>query len=109
MAIATVQIVVSYTENGLPLASLSPVIKIREVGTGLVVIASDPMTNIGDGFYRYDFTTFDTDKSYVYVADGGVALADELRFSYGGNDNFIKETAEAVAEQLSVMPFASFS
>lgn len=109
MAIATVQIVSNFTDGGLPLTGLSPTIKIREVGTGLVVITADPMTDIGDGFYKYSFTTFDTDKSYVYVVDGGNALADEIRYSYGGNDNFIKETAEAVAEQLSSLPLASFS
>lgn len=110
MAISSVQIVVNYTNGGLPITGLSPIIKIREVGTGSIVIPAGNMIDIGDGFYKYLFTTFDTNKTYVYVVDGGNTLTDDIRYSYGGNDNFIQETAEAVVEEInSGVPYASFN
>jgi hypothetical protein len=42
------------TDSGEPKAGLSPAIKIREVATDVLVVDSENMTEVGEGFYKYN-------------------------------------------------------
>jgi hypothetical protein len=61
-----------------PVTGLSPVVKIRELETGDVV-TSGTMSEVGQGFYKYDFSQYDITKDYLILCDA-VTLANEFRY-----------------------------
>jgi hypothetical protein len=54
------------------------------------------MTEVGDGGYKYNFTTFDQTKDYLIRCDGGGVLPIAERYAFSGN-NFVGETVIAGA------------
>lgn len=77
-----------FTEAGAPKTGLSPTIRIWEVSAGAhtLVITDASMTEVGDGFYKYNFAAYDATKNYVVRADGGVVLANADRYEYGATE-----------------------
>ena len=65
-----------FEQGGLPALGLSPTIRIWDVETSgnTLVVTDDPVSEIGDGFYTYQFTTYDPTKSYVVRVDGGLLV-----------------------------------
>lgn len=86
---------VLFTESGLPKLGLSPTVKVREVATGTVAVAAGVMTELGDGFYRYDFSTYDPAKDYVVVYDSVTLLGAER---YVGDKLSIDQSLLPLAE-----------
>ncbi len=84
-----------FTNSGVPETGLSPTIRIRNVSTGALVVTDDSMTEVGDGFYNYDFTGYDATIDYSIRSDGGVSLADAERYSYAGNESYFDDVQEA--------------
>jgi hypothetical protein len=81
-----------FSNNGVPATGLIiPTIKIREVPAGTLLVNGSSMTEVGDGFYTYNFTTYDADKDYAIVCDGTAALSDSDRYTYAGNENYIDD------------------
>jgi len=83
-----------YTEYGVPKTLLVPGITIRRADTGAVVVGPlANMTEVGDGFYTYDYTTvagYDPTLPYVAVCDGWDGTPPDpdtldQRYTYGGN------------------------
>jgi len=70
-----------FSDQGAPKAGLSPVINIRDVSDGSLVIDAAAMTEIGDGFYKYDFAGFDAAKGYAILCDGGSGLTGAERYA----------------------------
>jgi hypothetical protein len=58
-----------FTKDGVPAAGLSPTVKISLVDDGSVV-TSGTMSEVGDGFYKYDFFQYDRTKDYMIFCDG---------------------------------------
>lgn len=58
-----------FTKYGIPAAGLSPTVKISLVDDGSVV-TSGTMSEVGDGFYKYDFFQYDRTKDYMIFCDG---------------------------------------
>jgi hypothetical protein len=75
-----------FTENGVPKTGLSPTITITKLD-GTVVVSSASMTEVGSGFYYYDFSAYDNAEDYVYLADGGATLNNSERYTTGTNNN----------------------
>lgn len=75
------------TTNNVPATGLSPTIRIWEVAAGShsLVVADDNMTEIDDGFYKYEFTTMDPLKHYDYRADTGSSQPAGERFHAGAS------------------------
>jgi hypothetical protein len=71
-----------FVNENIPATGLSPVIRIRDIDDGTILVNDESMTEKGDGFYGYNFTTFDPLKNYTFRCDA-VTLADEYRYSYG--------------------------
>jgi hypothetical protein len=92
-----------FTRNSAPITGLTPTIRIWQLDPGgdFLVVTDAAMTETGDGFYKYDFTTFDVDEDYVFRTDGGVPQLDE-RFQYGASEDSQLETTtiEAIADQV---------
>ncbi len=57
--------ITAYFESvGVPATGLIPTIKIRNIVTGGLAVDSLPMTEVGDGFYRYEFSAYDYTVAY---------------------------------------------
>jgi len=81
-----------FSNNGVPATSLIiPTIKIREIPVGTLLVNGDSMTEIGDGFYSYDFVDYDLTKDYAIICDGTSILSDADRYVYAGNENYIND------------------
>jgi len=72
-----------FTNERVAALGLSPLISIWEhiSNTRSVVIASQPTIELGDGFYSYDFTTYDNQKDYTILVDAGAAMATQGRYN----------------------------
>jgi hypothetical protein len=69
-----------FTLNGEPKTALSPTISVLNVATGAAVVSNQAMTEVGLGWYRYDFVGFDAALNYVMVCDGGATLTGSERY-----------------------------
>ena len=85
-----------FNDDGVPKTGLTPTIKIRDVSNGSLLINGASMTEVGDGFYRYDYVAYDTTKDYAIVCDGGVSLSDSERYVYAGNESYVEDVADGV-------------
>lgn len=91
-----------FSNNGIPATGLTiPTIKIREVPIGTLLVNNASMTEVGDGFYSYDFTTYDLNKDYAIVCDGTAALSDSDRYTYAGNENYIDDINNTITVSTS--------
>lgn len=70
-----------FTDAGIPKTGLTPTITIRETSTGTVVVNGVACTSVGGGFYRYVFT-YEANKDYSIIVDGGSSLFDTDRYKY---------------------------
>ena len=85
-----------FTDNGSPKTGLTPTIKIRDVSDGSILINGTSMTEVGDGFYRYDYVAYDSEKDYAIVCDGGISLSDADRYVYAGNESYVEDVTSGV-------------
>lgn len=73
-----------FADNGTPKTGLSPTINIRDMDNNLVVNGA-AMTELADGFYKYDFAAYDSSKDYAVLCDGGATLVGSERYAIGGS------------------------
>jgi hypothetical protein len=85
------KILAFFTNNNIPAIGLSPTIRIRDLVDNSLVVTDSAMLEVGDGHYQYDFTTYDIEQNYAIRCDGGVILADNERYSYAGNENYVDD------------------
>lgn len=84
----TKKITTFFTDAGTPKTGLSATIRIRD-GSGTLVVTDAAMTEIGDGFYGYDFTTYDIEEEYSIRCDGSATLTNNSdRYTYAGNESY---------------------
>jgi len=84
-----------FTQNSIPAIGLSPILDIWEVNgtTETKVIDGDSMSEVGDGFYQYNFVGYDRTKIYVIRSDGGNVLSADERYNIGSSDQSILDPA----------------
>jgi hypothetical protein len=87
-----------FTINSIPALGLSPTIRIWSVTpiTQTLLIIDAPMLEIGDGFYKYEFTTYDSSLNYVFRSDGGASLPLGERYQTASNESFSEDIVESV-------------
>lgn len=85
-----------FTNQGIPATGLSPIIRIRDVSDGSLLVTDAAMTEVGDGHYKYDFTTYNAKREYAIRCDGGVVLPSSERFTFAGNENYFEDVSDAV-------------
>jgi len=100
-------IVAYFTNTGTPATGLSPTIRIRNVATGALVVTDAAMTEIGDGWYKYDFTTYDPTLDYAIRCDGTAALTAPDRYVFAGNDSFRTDIRDAILSDSTAFPGAN--
>jgi hypothetical protein len=88
-----------FSDQGAPKTGLSPTIRIRNAITTSLVVTDAAMTEIGDGWYKYDFAGYDPTIDYVIRSDGGALLANHERYSYGNNENYIDDIDSKLVSQ----------
>lgn len=101
---ATKILTVHFTNNGSPVTGLSPTVDIYELdpvtpATNTLVVNDGAAVEIGAGWYRYQFTTYDTAKAYVFTFDGGAGLSAYERYKVGGNETYSEEVADGVWDE----------
>lgn len=92
---------VHFTNMGVPFGGLSPTINIFELNLtnpaiNTLVITDGAVTEIGLGWYRFDFLTYDPTQNYVYTIDGGDILSVTERYKIGGNESFVEDISSEV-------------
>lgn len=72
-----------FTNLGAPLTSPStaPTIRIRRLDTNALVITDASMSEVGGGFYKYEFTSADELLDYSVRADGDPSAAGQVTAS----------------------------
>jgi len=89
-----------YTDEGVPKTGLSPTIRIRDLSNNSLIVTDAVMSEVGDGFYKYDFTLYDASKEYVIRCDGGATLNDYERYRPGVNDYVPADEISSRAEEV---------
>jgi len=92
-----------FTQDGQPVTGLSPTTLIKDVDTGLDVITGAAMGDIGDGFYRYDFSTHDPNKNYAVTCDS-ITLSGVERYTYASSGEYgeVLDTIESTVVVVDV-------
>lgn len=90
-----------FTTSGIPHLGLTPVIEIIQLlsASNNVVVAGGSLSEIGSGWYRYTFTTYDPTSTYVFTIDGGSTLIDCERYKCGGNESYAEDITTSVLEE----------
>jgi len=72
-----------FARNGIAATGLTPVISIWSVAgnTRTPVVTSQSTTELGDGFYSYDFATFDSSIDYIVSVDAGPTMTTSGRYN----------------------------
>ena len=70
-----------FASDGEPAEGLTPTVKIRDLLDNSVVVNSAAMSEVGDGFYKYEFADYDSNHDYVILCDGGALLNGAERYS----------------------------
>lgn len=91
MAVFTKIISSFFTDGGLPAEGLSPTIRIWDLDTNIELVTDDAMTEVGGGWYKYEFTTYNPLIKYAFRAFGGASLPDSEQFSWATNESFIDD------------------
>ena len=77
-----------FTEAGTPKTGLTPNIDIWRVDNNSQVVTGQAMTEVGGGFYKFDFTAYDPQHDYAVRCDGGSGLPTGDRYVYAGNEGY---------------------
>lgn len=86
-----------FTNNGSPATGLNATIRIWEItpSSSTLIVNDAAMTEIGDGFYRYEFTSYDPSNEYLFRTDGGASLPIFERYQKSSNRNSASEVWNA--------------
>lgn len=90
-----------FTNKGVPALGLTPTINVWEItdSTQTLIVNSATMVEVGDGFYKYIFTTYDPNVDYLFRTDGGSILNTSDRYQQGANEHFGPDVAHYVMEE----------
>ena len=91
-----------FTQGGVPKTGLTPTVDIYELDptiptTNTLVVSADALVEIGNGWYRYDFLTYEYTNNYVFTVDGGTGV--DSRYLTGGNDSFQEDISYQAWEE----------
>ena len=98
---ATKIITSQFSTSGVPQFGLTPIIDIFQLDPSVntQIVSAAPLQEIGGGWYRYNFTTYDPSKTYVFTIDGGSSLSQCDRYRYGGNESYVEDITKSVLEE----------
>lgn len=87
-----------FTKNNVPKTGLIPTIKIWEITSisNTLIVNGSVLSEIGDGFYKYIFNSYDDAKNYIFMVDGGTSLGGSERYSISGNESYSEDITNSV-------------
>lgn len=83
------KIISNFTENGLPKTGLSPLVyitNITDINAPLEEVTSGAVTEVGYGYYAYEFAGYTEQNEYIVKMDGSATLSDSERYKFGSID-----------------------
>ena len=98
----------NYTLDGIQLTGLHPIVNIflldqSNPSSNTHIVTDAATSEIGSGWYRYDFIGYDISQNYVFSFDAGVGVPPFVRFQHGANDvNSADVWEEPILNHLSV-------
>lgn len=93
-------VIVPFTNNGSPATGLTPTVSIVDVDTTVPVVTNAPMIEIGNGFYKYLFSTYQPNRNYAITIDGGVSLPLGERWAFTGNNSIYEDVGSLLNENV---------
>lgn len=76
-----------FTEGFSPKTGLSPIVDVYRISDNFRVVAAQTMTQIGGGYYKYNFADYDDTEEYVVIADGGVGISNMERYKFASTED----------------------
>ena len=81
----------NYTLDGVPTTGLTPTVTIilldaDDPTTNTIVVSGGVCTEVGLGWYRYDFTGYEVTENYLFSFDAGLGVPAYARWLHGAND-----------------------
>lgn len=73
---------VYFSQSGSPKLNLTPLITIIDLADNSVIVDETEMSEVGNGFYKYEFDLYDSTKDYVFICDS-VDLSGTERYAIG--------------------------
>lgn len=77
---STILLQARYLRGGVPATALTPTIIVYNSDNSTKVVDNETMTEIGDGFYKYEYTFF-PQTNYIYSTDAGTDDVDSRQAS----------------------------
>lgn len=104
---ATKILTTHFSLSGTPIVGLTPTIDIYALDQIVPtnnprVVTGGTTSEIGGGWYRYQFTDYDPMQSYVFTFDGGNTLPSSERYKIGGNESYAEEIVPAVWDEPAI-------
>lgn len=75
-------IIAQFNSSNVPKTGLTPDISIRDVASGSLTVATTTMSEIGDGFYRYDFAKPNRNQNYTVLCSAGTDVGVNERYTW---------------------------
>lgn len=100
-----VDIVVVYTNIGVPITGLTPQLRLYETRTKSIIIDEADMDEVGDGAYTYLFQspTYDPRKSYFGICDGGDAQVLDSRYQFVVNGPSVDDLRKMMLNKMKLV------
>jgi len=97
-------LVVAFTNGGVPVTGLSPTVTVHDLSDNSVAVNAATMSEVGNGFYKYDFTTYDSTKDYAVLFDAGADTVD-ARYVFSGTTS--QPEIAALQSSVDALPTAT--
>lgn len=81
-------VITYFTQLGVPKTGLVPTIEIWRVRDNVKIVNASTMGEVGGGFYKYEFSSYDPQENYAIKCDAGASLSNSERYSFAGNEGF---------------------
>lgn len=92
------------TVGAVPKTGLSPTVTILQLdplvpATFTTIVNAAPMTEVANGWYRYDLTTYDRSQNYTITVDAGANTCFGERYQATVNESYQDDIADATWEE----------
>ena len=85
---ATKSIITAFIKDDkTPATGITPTVRIRLVSDNSLIVTDESMVELGDGMYKYSFTSYDPSIEYAIRCDAGIIVGLSNRYSFVSTEN----------------------
>lgn len=98
-----------FSDGGVPAVGLHPTIRVWRVQhDDNVLVSESAMEEVGDGFYKFAFSQYESQYGYIFRADGGPTLTATDRYSIAATEtvHLQDDQLNAIADRVWDEPVA---